>query len=79
MILPCSVCEKVWEKGNKEFFERDTSAFCAMMRQTLPAATQSTANVDREIIHFHGYRLGNNKGLTWFLRATVVVSTADLL
>jgi len=67
MIVPCSVFEEVKEKVNKEFCEGDTSAFCALMRQTLPAATQSTANVDREIICFHDYRLGKNKSFTWCL------------
>jgi len=67
MIVPCSVCEEVKEKVNKEFCEGDTSVFCALMRQTLPAATQSTANVDREIIRFHDYRLGKNERLTWCL------------
>ena len=61
--MPCSVCEKVREKLNKELSERYTSAFCALMRLNVPAATQSTTNVDREIIRFHDYRLGNNKRL----------------
>ena len=61
MIVPCCVCEEVRENVNKEFCEGHTGAFCALMRQTLPAAPQSTANVDREIIRFHDYRLGGKK------------------